>query len=390
MPKVKPTEPITKKQLSRREQERRQQRILGVVFGLTAAAVVFVLGFGWYQEYVAKPSAPVATVNGKAISTRDYQAMVKYNDYELRSTIARAQSQLDSLDATNEDQTFLVSYMQQQIQQLRTKRSSVGLDTYDQMVDDELIRQEAARRGIQITAEELQLEIEQQFGYDRNPPTPTPTPITATVDSSVTPQPTRAPMTQTEFETNYGSYVAALRKNLAFSEQTFRRLFESSLYHTKLQEALALEVPASEEQVHARHILVATEDEAKEVLERLHAGEDFGALAKELSTDTGSRDKGGDLVQSMAEAFAKAKTMTLAVAPEGTRAAWRGWKSGFYYIALAAGAPIVMSVLDYGTKTIALSGVLTPSGDYEADLKLIKSHYARARGLKERNFSLES
>ncbi|HOU25081.1 MAG TPA: peptidylprolyl isomerase [Anaerolineae bacterium] len=221
--------------------------------------------------------------------------MVKYNDYELRSTIARAQSQLDSLDATNEDQTFLVSYMQQQIQQLRTKRSSVGLDTYDQMVDDELIRQEAARRGIQITAEELQLEIEQQFGYDRNPPTPTPTPITATVDSSVTPQPTRAPMTQTEFETNYGSYVAALRKNLAFSEQTFRRLFESSLYHTKLQEALALEVPASEEQVHARHILVATEDEANKVLERLHAGEDFAALAKELSTDTGSKEEGGDL-----------------------------------------------------------------------------------------------
>jgi len=295
MPKVKPTEPITKKQLSRREQERRQQRILGIVFGLTAAAVLFVLGFGWYQEYVAKPTAPVATVNGKAISTRDYQAMVKYNDYELRSTIARAQSQLDSLDATNEDQTFLVSYMQQQIQQLRTKRSSVGLDTYDQMVDDELIRQEAARRGIQITAEELQLEIEQQFGYDRNPPTPTPTPITATVDSSVTPQPTRAPMTQTEFETNYGSYVAALRKNLAFSEQTFRRLFESSLYHTKLQEALALEVSASEEQVHARHILVATEDEANKVLERLHAGEDFAALAKELSTDTGSKEEGGDL-----------------------------------------------------------------------------------------------
>lgn len=295
MPKVKPTEPITKKQLSRREQERRQQRILGIVFGVTAAAVLFVLGFGWYQEYVAKPSAPVATVNGKAISTRDYQAMVKYNDYELGSTIARAQSQLDSLDPTNEDQTFLVSYMQQQIQQLRTRRNSVGLDTYDQMVDDELIRQEAARRGIQITAEELQLEIEQQFGYDRNPPTPTPTPITATVDSSVTPQPTRAPMTQTEFETNYGSYVAALRKNLAFTEQTFRRLFESSLYHTKLQEALALEVPASEEQVHARHILVATEDEAKEVLERLHAGEDFGALAKELSTDTGSKEEGGDL-----------------------------------------------------------------------------------------------
>jgi peptidyl-prolyl cis-trans isomerase C len=54
-------------------------------------------------------------------------------------------------------------------------------------------------------------------------------------------------------------------------------------------------VSASEEQVHARHILVATEDEANKVLERLHAGEDFAALAKELSTDTGSKEEGGDL-----------------------------------------------------------------------------------------------
>jgi foldase protein PrsA len=42
------------------------------------------------------------------------------------------------------------------------------------------------------------------------------------------------------------------------------------------------------------HILVATEDEAKKVKERLDKGEDFGKLAKELSTDTGSKDNGGE------------------------------------------------------------------------------------------------
>ena len=41
------------------------------------------------------------------------------------------------------------------------------------------------------------------------------------------------------------------------------------------------------------HILVATEDEAKKVIERLDKGEDFAALAKELSTDPGSKDNGG-------------------------------------------------------------------------------------------------
>lgn len=42
------------------------------------------------------------------------------------------------------------------------------------------------------------------------------------------------------------------------------------------------------------HILVKTEDEAKKVLERLKNGEDFGKLAKELSTDEGSKDKNGE------------------------------------------------------------------------------------------------
>jgi peptidyl-prolyl cis-trans isomerase C len=48
-----------------------------------------------------------------------------------------------------------------------------------------------------------------------------------------------------------------------------------------------------EQEVHARHILVATEAEAKEVAERLKKGEDFATVAKEKSKDTGA--EGGDL-----------------------------------------------------------------------------------------------
>jgi peptidyl-prolyl cis-trans isomerase C len=48
-----------------------------------------------------------------------------------------------------------------------------------------------------------------------------------------------------------------------------------------------------EQEVRARHILVATEAEAKEVAERLKKGEDFATVAKEKSKDTGA--EGGDL-----------------------------------------------------------------------------------------------
>lgn len=65
----------------------------------------------------------------------------------------------------------------------------------------------------------------------------------------------------------------------------------------------------SEERARARHILVATEEEAKDIAARLAKGEDFEALAKEKSLD-GSKEYGGDLgyftAEEMVPAFSKA------------------------------------------------------------------------------------
>jgi len=240
-------------------------------------------------------AAPVAVVNGKTISTRDYQAVVQYQRFQFSSAITRLQDQLSQLDPSAEDQQFLVQYFQQQIQQYQTQAASAPTQVLEDMIDDELIRQEAAKRSIQVTSDEVQTEIEQQFGFDRNPPTPTPTPIAATVAITVTPTPTTVPMTADDFQKNYSDYVLTVRQNAGFSEAAFRRVFESGLYRTKLQAALEAEVPLTAEQIHARHILVATEDEAKKVLERLQAGEDFATVAKEVSTDTATKDEVGNL-----------------------------------------------------------------------------------------------
>ncbi|MDZ7629491.1 MAG: 1-acyl-sn-glycerol-3-phosphate acyltransferase [Parvularculaceae bacterium] len=113
----------------------------------------------------------------------------------------------------------------------------------------------------------------------------------------------------------------------------------------------------------------------------------MGGLVRWLGCIPVDRDAKADLVNQMKAAFAASPTMVLAVAPEGTRAKSTGWKSGFYHIAAGAGVPIVMSVLDYGTKTISISGALLPGGDYEADLALIKSHYETARGMFDERVS---
>jgi peptidyl-prolyl cis-trans isomerase C len=56
----------------------------------------------------------------------------------------------------------------------------------------------------------------------------------------------------------------------------------------------AVKAVKNEEEVHARHILVTTEDEAKAILAQLKGGADFATLAKEKSKDPGAAE-GGDL-----------------------------------------------------------------------------------------------
>jgi peptidyl-prolyl cis-trans isomerase C len=56
----------------------------------------------------------------------------------------------------------------------------------------------------------------------------------------------------------------------------------------------AVKQMANEQEVHARHILVATEDEAKAIEAELKKGADFATLAKEKSKDPGAAE-GGDL-----------------------------------------------------------------------------------------------
>jgi 1-acyl-sn-glycerol-3-phosphate acyltransferase len=115
----------------------------------------------------------------------------------------------------------------------------------------------------------------------------------------------------------------------------------------------------------------------------------FGWVLLALGCVPVDRSARRDMVQSMREAFAARTAMTLAVPPEGTRSLTRAWKSGFYHIARTAEVPIILSVLDYGTKTITIAGVFQPTGDYEADLPVIQATYRDAVGRHRSRFAAE-
>lgn len=81
---------------------------------------------------------------------------------------------------------------------------------------------------------------------------------------------------------------------------------------------------------HARHILLASEENAQKVIQQLQGGADFAKLAKTLSSDKGSAAKGGDLdwfspntmVKPFATAVAGLKPNEFTKAPVQTQFGW--------------------------------------------------------------------
>lgn len=330
---------LTKKHLARLEKERIQQRYL--LIG-TIAIVVLIIGiilYGFLDQTVIKAARPVAKVGNETISTSAFQKEVRFQRYRL----------IDQLRGLAQDPMmlqFFSSYVQQIQTQLSTP-TSIGQEVLDSQIEDILVRKEAEKRGITVTEEELDEAFETAFGFYPNgtqTPTITVTPFststlsptqealfpptkepTATLEPTATTTPTESPVTPTPepsgtptsaftatpsatatitptptaytkdlFDKNVNDYVGTVEE-ISYTRNDLRALLRRQLLKQKVYDAITGEVPTSADQVWARHILVATEDEAKQALDRLSKGETFADLANELSTDTSNNGQGGDL-----------------------------------------------------------------------------------------------
>lgn len=259
----------TPKELRRSRRNQQQQRMLFSGTGAVIVAILFILGFGYYRENIAAARAPVAVVSGRAITTQDYQQMVNYQRFSLITTLG-GQVQ----------QETLVNFLQNQLPQ----------SVLENMIQQVLIEQYAAEAGITVTNEEVQTVIEEQFGFTGDVPTAAPPAGTA-----VTTTETTSTLTREEFNTALSNYLKALKEQAGLSESQYRRIIRGQLLRDKVQEQVTADVPTTAHQVHVRHILVETEEEAQQVRQRLLDGEDFAKVAEEVSTDTSTAKDGGDL-----------------------------------------------------------------------------------------------
>jgi 1-acyl-sn-glycerol-3-phosphate acyltransferase len=93
-----------------------------------------------------------------------------------------------------------------------------------------------------------------------------------------------------------------------------------------------------------------------------------------------NRREPSGLIRRLAAEFEQRPSLWLVMAPEGTRSRGEHLKSGFYRLALSAGVPVGLAVMDWGRRVLTLQTYLTLSGEEASDLARIREVYAGATG----------
>ncbi len=106
----------------------------------------------------------------------------------------------------------------------------------------------------------------------------------------------------------------------------------------------------------------------------------FGGLFRFLGGIPLDRNVRLSFIENMTTLFNKANDLKLAIAPEGTRSKKNHWKTGFYYIAVAAKVPVALAYIDYQKKELGIGPLLFPTGNLEKDFHSIRSFYLNKTG----------
>lgn len=273
---------LTRKQarLHARDRERNRKLYIGAGSAILLAMLIIVAGALYAFAYV--PNSTLARAGADTIVTKDFWQRMRLERSRLASQLVNLQ-QLE--------QQFGQSFFTQQINQIQAQLQSpftLGMQVLDDMIDEKIVAQEAAARGITVSDEEVEAALREEIARNRNAITApqatetaeagiaatatatawTPTPL-PTIDANVvvtataTPLPTAEPLPTQPIisDTGYTEGLNELSTTLSdinsVDLEGYRAVIRARLLADKLSAAIGEEtVTATEEQVHARHILI--------------------------------------------------------------------------------------------------------------------------------------
>jgi parvulin-like peptidyl-prolyl isomerase len=342
---------VTKKHLARQEKESRQKKVLltGII-GIIVIIVALVV-YGILDNTVLKPGKPVAKVGSTTITVDQFQKRVKYERISLVETFlnygtsqfaAFFQTQLLAVQNQLDDYiTFGGSTLDTMINEavVVEKAKELGITVSDDEIEKEIQRSfsyfpngtptPTATVDYKPTStfSPTQLALVTLTPTPTDYPTETAEPATATATlaatlaEGVTPAPTEViptatateaptattvptateipptptPYTLEGYQGLYATMVANIGTQTGFTDADFKAFVKNILIGIKVYDEVTKDVQPVQEMVWARQLVVKTEPEAKLMLTKLKAGDDFVALTTKYSIDTATSAKGGDL-----------------------------------------------------------------------------------------------
>lgn len=93
-----------------------------------------------------------------------------------------------------------------------------------------------------------------------------------------------------------------------------------------------------------------------------------------------NRFKRSNFVDSVVAMIQSREDCIIGISPEGTRKRVDQFRTGFYYMALGAKVPIVLTKLDVANRVIGFREPFYPSGDVEKDMAVITAYFRGVKG----------
>jgi parvulin-like peptidyl-prolyl isomerase len=235
--------------------KRRKRRTNAIV--IASAILAFIIGvgvFGYWFIYQKPLQATIIEVNGKKISVK----------YILNRCLLGMQTASDP--------------------------STVSpLSVIQSVIQEQLIEQVAVKAPYNINVTEA--DIDKELRNEANGNTSTTTTTTTTPLAPVTTTTTTSGMSDAEF---HEWYLQRLNES-QLPEDQFRDLIRVSIISQRLNQYLINQMSNTIEQVHLWDIVLPDTTTATDVKSRIDAGEDFSTIARELSQDSDTQAKGGDM-----------------------------------------------------------------------------------------------
>ena len=223
---------------ARRRQERRRQRIAFILGGALILAILAVVMVGVYQQFILPPRVTAGEVR------------------DVRFTMGDLVERIRVLQGINRYQGGRVDF------------SRVPFQLLTDLLHAEILRQAAPGLGINVTAEDIDRTISDQFR-------PEPAPGQETDDAQL----------DAELDNAYIGFLTQVN----LTDGDYRRIVEERLQQRELFTRMLASLPEEAPQVEVQAIAMGINSDAapEAVRERLQLGEDFGAVSREITGSDG-------------------------------------------------------------------------------------------------------